>query len=333
MLVIDAGVIPRALVLREGGISAMTEDARVATLTYLTGEFTHALEQLEESKHSFNEYLQLHPGDDTDVGEKVQEKLAPYFDPANGRAIVIQLSAKGAFTEIELFMLTSLDVLKGYQAAHAAADQRAKELTAAGAAVLAEVLTAQAQADQVRQQLLASALIGSSLEELRVAADALLSEHTELQQKQALLLVQGLVVYQTLAKATQTIDVLFRHRAHILAVFLETAPAGTVPSTLQALADAMAAEGMMTIAEHVLIEMIGVVPGANIVMPAVRIARELTNKVQEIKNRHRRGDIDDMLDLSTDMTAVRTALEVATKLFDQVSALANAQLDVRLRTD
>lgn len=302
----------------------MTENT-TRLLAYATGELARAAEQIGRSASSINQYLRLHPYDDKAVGEQVQEQLKPYFDPDNERAVLIQLASKDAYLEIELFLVTSNDVLKKYAAAFEAAEQWSRELTAAGAALLAELRERRAEAGELGQELLATALSGSSVEHFRDDVDALLNEGTQLQREQALLLFQGLVVLQTLAKAMHTIDVLLTYRAQVLAEFFKTAPAGTVPSNLRALVDAIAEDGTLTVAEHVLVEIVGMVPVANIVMSAARIGLELTSKIKKIKDRHKRGVIDDMLDLSTDMTAVREALEVAAALFEKVSELANAK--------
>lgn len=278
----------------------------------LYNESRRMLERLSAAKQNF---IAAAAASYTESGKALEldvcEVLANYYDPANGRALLIQRTAQELSEEIKRFGKTVSDVEQQY-------------ITTSSAVELAMVK-----------------LLGKAMDNYVVAFSptrasdprAVMEGLSDADKQNVLLRVQGIVVGERLATAIQVAAGLLRLRQAELKSYLGQAPPGEALSIRQALIEAVASEGAWTAAEYLLTEVgkvIGTaIPIANIVISIATIALDLRSKIRALQSRYEPGDVDLMLDLSEEMRVEREAMKDAVKLFGEVSSLSSKELKLK----
>ena len=280
----------------------------------LNDESGRMLDELRASRAGFMKASRAYSGDH-ELDGAVAHLLANYYDPEKQRAVLIQQAALDVTHEIKGFVSTfeklAIHYAAAVHAAEAGAMARLEQSLAGAAEALRVEVDERGPRDAVR----------------RVFEGLDLAE-----QKNALLLAQGIVVGRWLALAMQVGADLLLRRQDELQRYRDNAPPG-VPRTFgKALFEEVITEGVWTFCEVALGEVVrttvGMVPVVNIIVGVANIALEVRKKVDSLQSRYDRGEIDRMFDLCQEMQVEREAMEGVVKLFDTVMHLSALELEL-----
>lgn len=275
----------------------------------LREEFDEAFERLKEvlsqSRDSFLRDVARGPRLDSEV----LAQLSNYSDPDRARARLIRESAAVLEAEIKKGRST-ITAIGGTQS------------VVSMTALAALTAVAKDTLDTIGQALHIEA--GDTGEVLAALAEGM----TEAQVKSSLALARGTTIARSLSTAAAAANLLVNRRENELESYLKEAPPSAELSMAEALWDRVAEEGAIGIAEHLLVEIVGVAnPVGGLIVAIARITIEMRRKATELREVYERGDVDEMLDFADRMRAERGWAEEVVDLFEKTRELAAMELE------
>jgi hypothetical protein len=149
----------------------------------------------------------------------------------------------------------------------------------------------------------------------------------DVQIKLNLALARGIAIGRGLTTAAAATALMANRWENQLESYLEGAPPSKELSMAEALWEAVAEEGAVGIAEHFLVEVVGMSnPVGGLVVGIAKITMDLRRKAAEVGRAYDRNDVDDMLDLAERMRGEREMTAEVVRLFEQVEELARLEL-------
>ncbi|MBS1892995.1 MAG: hypothetical protein JST59_16990 [Actinobacteria bacterium] len=275
----------------------------------LQREFDEAFERLQkvlaQSRDSFLRDVAEGPR----LESEVLAQLSNYSDPDRRRARLIRESAEALEAEIKAGRPT-------IQAIGQEQSVVSMKAVAALTAVAKDTMEAIGQALHVDA--------GDTGEVLaRLAAGM-----TEAQVESSLALARGITIARSLTTAAAAANLLVNLRENELESYLNQAPTSTELTMAEALWDLVAEEGAIGIAEHLLVELVGVAnPVGGLIVAIARITIEMRRKATELRQVYARGDVDEMLDFADRMSVQHKWAEEVIDLLEKTGELAAIKIE------
>jgi hypothetical protein len=244
----------------------------------------------------------------TALAEEASTEVAHYYDPAMNRATLIAETAKELSQEI----LDSNKALVGFAGEYGTTALQTQQ---AVQAVQIQMLEGSMEIFNVETS--------DPRERLRQVRENLKNAPSDLSQH----LESAIPVAGSLTTAATIAGLVVNRWQQQLDDYVEHAPPSGELKLLEALWEEIVDEGVFGVAEHILVEVVGMTgPAGSIIVGISKLVLNLRRKVAEREMVYARGSVDQMLDLAETMRAQREAMQEVLVLLQETRRLADLLL-------
>jgi hypothetical protein len=274
----------------------------------IRSEFARVVARLDRAmgscRRSMLEVLDTGPA----LAEEASTEVARYYDPAIKRATLIQDAARGLGQEI----LDSKDALVSFAESYGTTAFQTQQAIQA------------VQMRMVESSFeIFSVETADPLEHLRKVTANLEDAPRELSRH----LESAIPVAGSLAAAATAAGLVVNRWQQQLDQYVKHVPPSGELKLLEALWEEIIDEGAFGVAEHILVEVVGMAgPAGSIIVGISKLVLTLRRKVAERNAAYARGSIDEMLDLAEIMKAQREAMPEVLELLQETQKLADLLL-------
>jgi hypothetical protein len=266
--------------------------------------FERLTEALERSRAAMLRNVEQGPRLEADA----LSQLANYSNPERRRARLIQESATVLAEEVRGSRAT-LTVVGETQSATSFNAQ------AAVVAIQAKTVTAVGQAFNIGP--------GDTGEVLRALAGGPDRARLELN----LALARGITIGRSLTTAAAAAALLVSRWESQLETYLTAAPLAQALGIAEAFWELVAEEGAVGIAEHFLVEVVGMAnPVGSLIVSIAKITMDLRRKAAELNRVYDRNDVDDMLDFADLLAVERDWAASVMELFKKTEEMSRLEI-------